>query len=75
MLDSDGILAGRTDGIGRSIKDIGNQRSVLQLRLLNIEQRYRAQFTALDTLISSMNKTSSFLTQQLDNLPKAGGNN
>jgi len=42
----------------------------LQLRLQNIEKRYRAQFTALDTMIGSMNKTSSFLTQQLANLPK-----
>lgn len=72
VLDSDGILAGRTDGIGRSIKDIGVRRIALQQRLGQIEERYRAQFTALDTLISSMNKTSSFLTQQLANLPGSG---
>lgn len=69
LLDSDGILAGRTDGIGRSVKDIESRRTALQLRLNLIEKRYRAQFTALDTLISSMTKTSSFLSQQLDNLP------
>jgi len=69
VIESDGLLAGRTDGIGRSIKDLGSRRAALVLRLGQIEQRYRAQFTALDTLLSSMNTTSSFLTQQLANLP------
>lgn len=70
LLDGNGFLSSRTDGISRSIKDIGDRRNVLQLRLQNIEKRYRAQFTALDMMIGSMNKTSSFLTQQLANLPK-----
>ena len=70
LLDGNGFLSSRTDGINRSIQDIGDQRNVLQLRLQNIEKRYRAQFSALDTMIGSMNQTSSFLTQQLANLPK-----
>jgi flagellar hook-associated protein 2 len=70
MLDGTGFLSSRTDGINQSIKDIGDRRTVLQLRLANIEKRYRAQFTALDVMIGSMNKTSNFLTQQLANLPK-----
>lgn len=72
FLDSDGTIAGRTDGINRSVKDIAKRREALQLRLEMIEKRYRAQFTALDTMISSMTKTSNFLQQQLANLPKAG---
>ncbi|MHB1591891.1 MAG: flagellar filament capping protein FliD [Sulfuricella sp.] len=70
LLGGNGFLSSRTDGINRSIQDIGNQRNVWQLRLQNIEARYRAQFTALDTMIGSMNTTSTFLTQQLANLPK-----
>ena len=69
MLDSDGILAGRTDGINRSVKDINNRREGLERRLAMIETRYRAQFTALDTMIASMTQTSNYLTQQLANLP------
>lgn len=72
FLDSGGTIAGRTDGINRSVKDIAKRREALQLRLEMIEKRYRAQFTALDTMISSMTKTSNFLQQQLANLPKAG---
>jgi len=70
MLENDSLVAGRTDGISKTIKDIGNQRDAVNRRLLDIEMRYRAQFTALDTMISSMNSTSSFLTQQLASLPK-----
>jgi len=67
---SDGVLASRTDGIGRTITDIGKQRTALENRLINIEKRYRAQFTALDGMLSSMNQTSTYLTQQLSQLTK-----
>ncbi|MCR4299350.1 MAG: flagellar filament capping protein FliD [Gallionella sp.] len=68
ILASDGILASRTDGIGRTITDIGKQRNAMETRLINIEKRYRAQFTALDQMLSSMNQTSNYLTQQLAQL-------
>ncbi|HWI13559.1 MAG TPA: flagellar filament capping protein FliD, partial [Burkholderiales bacterium] len=70
LLDTDGAIASRTDGINKSIKDIDNRRDALNQRLVDIEKRYRAQFTALDQLLSSMTSTSNFLTQQLANLPK-----
>lgn len=68
IIASDGILASRTDGIGRTITDIGRQRDALEVRLINIEKRYLAQFTALDQMLSSMNTTSTFLTQQINQL-------
>lgn len=71
MVGSSGLINGRTDGINQSIKDVGSRRDTLNRRLLDIEARYRAQFTRLDTLISSMNKTSTFLSQQLAALPKS----
>jgi flagellar hook-associated protein 2 len=64
-----GMIAGRTDGITSAIKTIGTSRDTLNLRLSQIEARYRRQFTALDTLVTQMNKTSQYLTQQLANLP------
>ncbi len=67
---TNGAIATRTNGLNASIKDIGDQRDALNVRLAAIEQQYRAQFTALDTMMSSMTQTSSFLTQQLANLPK-----
>lgn len=69
LLDTNGVVDSRVDGLNASIKDIGKRREALELRMTQIEARYRAQFTALDTAIASMNKTSTFLTQQLANLP------
>jgi flagellar hook-associated protein 2 len=66
----DGLIAGRTDGINASLKNLGLTRDALNLRLTQIEARYRAQFTALDVLVSSMSRTSQYLSSQLSNLPK-----
>lgn len=65
LLSDEGILASRTDGINDSIKRLDKQTDALNVRLASIEARYRAQFTKLDTLLSSMSTTSSFLTQQI----------
>lgn len=73
FLSSSGVLTSRTDGINSSIKDIENRREALNRRLETVEARYRKQFVALDTLISSMNQTSTYLQQQLANLPTVGG--
>lgn len=69
LLASDGSIAGRTEGLQGSIDIIGTRREALQRRLESIEKRYLAQFNALDSLIASMSRTSSFLQQQLSNLP------
>ena len=65
FLGGTGSIASTTDGVNRSIKDIGTQRDTLTSRLIDTEARYRAQFTALDQIISGLNNTSTFLTQQL----------
>lgn len=64
-----GTIAARTEGINTTIKNLDKQYEVVSNRLTQIEARYRKQFTALDTLMSSMSKTSTYLTQQLANLP------
>lgn len=71
LLGSDGPIASRTNGINASIKDIARNKDVLNARLVDNEKRYRAQFSALDSVISKMSSTSSFLTQQLANLPRS----
>ncbi|MDP1604822.1 MAG: flagellar filament capping protein FliD, partial [Legionella sp.] len=74
-LDADSFMAIRTDGISKSIEDIGKRREELEARLVTVEKRYRAQFTALDAMLNSMNTTSNFLTAQLANLPGNQNNN
>jgi len=73
MLKDNGLIDGRLDGINASIKDISKQREALSDRLTMVEKRYRAQFTALDTMMANMTQTSNFLQQQLSKLP--GNNN
>ncbi len=71
IVGTSGLIASRTDGINASIKDLQRRADALNLRLEQIEKRYRAQFSRLDTLIASMNQTSTYLTQQLAALPGA----
>jgi flagellar hook-associated protein 2 len=38
--------------------------------MARVETRYRAQFNALDSLLSRLQSSSTFLTQQLDSISK-----
>ncbi|OYY96157.1 MAG: flagellar hook protein, partial [Methylophilales bacterium 16-45-7] len=68
LLDDDGILAARTDGISSSVKRLERQTDAFNLKLTVIEKRYREQYTRLDTLLSSLQNTSSYLSQQISAL-------
>ncbi len=74
VLQDSGSLKTRTNGIDSSIKNIDKQQERLEARLVQIERRFRAQFSALDSMLSSMNATSNFLTQQLASLPGSSRN-
>jgi len=65
LLSEDGILAARTDGINTSIKRLDTQSERISSRLTAIEDRYRAQYSRLDVLLTNMSSTSTFLTQQI----------
>lgn len=70
LLASAGPITSRTEGINKSITDIGKQRDVLNQRLADVERRLRSQFTALDSLVSRLRSTNDFLTQQLRSISK-----
>lgn len=74
MINSQGIIKGRTDGINTSIKSLQDRADAMNLRLAAIEKRYRAQFAAMDALVSGMNQTSTYLSQQLASLANLSGN-
>lgn len=73
-LAADGLIENRTEGLRGQIEDTEDQREVLERRLEAIEIRYRNQFTGLDLLLTQLQTTSDFLTQQLANLPAANSN-
>ena len=70
VLASDGPLQSRKNGINASIKDVDDHRDKIQQRLPLQEARYRRQYSTLETMLSNMSKTSSYLSQQLSNLPR-----
>lgn len=69
VVGSSGSITAATDSTNRMIKEIQKRQTALSDRLTQIEARYTKQFASLDTLVASMNQTSSWLTQQLANLP------
>ena len=70
LIGAEGPIASRTSGLSASIKDVAKSKEALNARLVTKEKQYRAQFSALDGVISKMSTTSTFLTQQLANLSK-----
>jgi flagellar hook-associated protein 2 len=70
-MSSGGLLASRTDSINHSLSDISDQRDALSARMDDLQARYLRQFNALDGLLSQMQSTGNFLTQQLASLPGA----
>ncbi len=67
-LSSSGDIATRNANLAANQKDLDAQKDALDARMQVIEDRYTTQFTALDTMLSSLQSTSSFLTQQLTSL-------
>jgi flagellar hook-associated protein 2 len=68
-----GDIDGRNTGLKTELKDIARDKEAFTLRMTQVEARYRKQFTALDSLLSQMQSTSNYLTQQLASLPKPQG--
>jgi flagellar hook-associated protein 2 len=58
--------------MSKSLKDLDAQYDELQARVEAKVEYYRAQFTQLDLLVSRMNSTSSYLTQQFASMANSG---
>lgn len=69
-LADSGELAARDATMKARGKLIDDQKAALEARMVAFQARYQKQFSALDTLLTQMQQTSSYLTQQLSNLPK-----
>ena len=69
MLDgftsSNGILATRTASIQNQLSNLSQESAALTARMNVYAAQLRQQYTALDTLMSSLNNTSSYLTSSL----------
>ncbi|WP_371873424.1 flagellar filament capping protein FliD [Massilia phyllostachyos] len=65
FMGKEGLITNKADGLNVSIKAVDKERVRFTERLEQTEKRYRAQFTALDSMLASMQRTQSYLTQQL----------
>lgn len=66
---SGGVLQQRMDGLQGTLRSVEKQKSALELRMTQVQDRLYAQFQAMDSLVSQLNKTSERLTQALGSLP------
>lgn len=72
IIGDDGLVDARDTSLQTQLDGLSTQFDQLNARMDQVEARYRAQFTALDTLISSMQTTSTFLTSQLKQIADIG---
>lgn len=60
-----GQVGTRTDSLQSQRRDLQKQRDALELRMQALEASYRAQFGALDAMLSDMQSTGKYLASQL----------
>ncbi len=64
----DGLIAQRTDSLNSSIKGYNGQITRLEARMTVLQKQYTTTYSNLNVLLSNMNSTSNYLTQQLARL-------
>ena len=72
-LGSDGVFQSRTDSINASVTRNTKSQDAMQKRLTATEARLRAQYSALDTKMASLNNLSSYMTQQITQSNRSPG--
>jgi flagellar hook-associated protein 2 len=65
MLGVDGAVTTRTAGLNAQLQRNEKDQDTWNTRLDQIEQRLRAQYTALDAVMAQLSTQSSYLTQQI----------
>jgi len=64
-LAAGGLIDSRTQSLNKNVKDQNEAVDKLETRMSTLEKKYTLEYTNLNRLLSSMNSTSTFLTQQL----------
>ena len=72
--DSTGVLTLRTSNATESLQDYKDQLVSLEARMEGVYQRYLTQFSAMESLMATMDTTKDYLEGQLESLSKAYDN-
>lgn len=70
-LADDGIIDSAQDSINATLKKLTKQYLTVSSSIDDTVARYKAQFTQLDTMMSKLNNTSTYLTQQFNAMNKS----
>lgn len=68
MLDDNGTLSNAIEGAESRVESLGERFIRMEASVERTVERYRSQFAQLDSMIASMNQTSTYLMQQFDSL-------
>lgn len=68
MLQTSGLIDAREEGLNARVDATNDRIEKMQYTLTLTEKRFRAQYTALDTLMGQLQSTSNWLTGQLQAL-------
>lgn len=75
FLQSGGIFASREDSLETKLSDLDEDQTDLDRRMDAFTERLIAQYTAMESILNSLNSSGSFLDGIVDRLPfTAGGN-
>lgn len=66
-LAAGGLIETRTKNLNQFVKDKNGEIDRLEIRMAALEKKYRTEYSNLNLLLSRMNSTSTFLTNQLNN--------
>jgi len=72
MLSTDGIISTSIAGLKSRNATLDEDYTRLETTINSTVERYRTQFSKLDSLVSDMNSTASYLTQQFNALTSSG---
>ena len=72
--DSTGVLTLRTSNATESLQDYKDQLVSLEARMEGVYERYLTQFSAMESLMATMDTTKDYLEGQLESLSKAYDN-
>ncbi len=68
VLEDDGLFDSRSDSLNARLKTYDTQYQDLDRRMESLQARYTAQFTAMEQMVTQLQGSSGFLSQQLGSL-------
>lgn len=71
LMDMDGALKNKDDSLEKELKRNGEQQDKVEKRASALESRLRAQYTALDVKMASLNSLSSYVEQMVTSWNKS----